>query len=363
MSRLLNILFLFTLVGSVKIHSARNIDQSRHVEVEPIEMTNVIYDETNVDDMAPISKPLKSPVSKKKKKLKRRTANFSLRQHLIDVLFGGNVMMICWILLFTCLYEGSDPFDYMEDREWLDDDYPFTNLSRNLVMLVLHIQEMLQQRPVEFYLELGTMFGGSLEIAHMANPNITLLAIDTFLGDVNTWVWESQDRRPDNLMDFEFLDLHGGQPRVYERFLFNVKKRGFHHRVVPFRTTTIVGMKVLQRLYVEGHLLKRPEVIYLDSAHEEVETLLELQEAWCLLPEAGVLFGDDWRWDTVRKDVLKFSHKLKKSPEAVRLAEKISPGDSDVDIEWFDKRIVVFDEQTWMLIKLPSDKSCINAFA
>lgn len=266
-------------------------------------------------------------------------------------------------LLKLLLVKGADPFDYIDNREWLDDDFPFTNLQPSIVGLILRIQESIQQKPVEFYLELGTMFGGSLEIAHLSNPNITMLAIDTFLGDVNMWIWESRQRRPENLMEYDFLDLHGGQPRVYERFLYTVKKRGFNHRVVPFRTTTIVGMKVLLRLFEEGHLRQRPEVIYLDSAHEQVETLLEIQEAWCLLPESGILFGDDWTWNSVQSDILKFSKKLKKTDDSVSLANKIVDPLGNVDIQIYDRRVVVFDDQTWLLIKLPSDKACINAFA
>jgi hypothetical protein len=353
MLRLVIVTFSLLIVSAIKIHTPRSIKnivevdagiiseiyESRNSKEATTELgSNGVVKRTASDD----STNVKSNSKTTKKKYQGKSK--SLRNHLLEVLLSGD-----------------DPFDYTDNREWPDDDYPFTNLNPSIVELVFRIQENIQQRPVEFYLELGTMFGGSLEIAHAANPNITMLAIDTFLGDVSMWVWESKARRPAHLMEFDFLDLHGGQPRVYERFLYTVKKRGFHHKVVPFRTTTIVGMKVLLRLFQEGHLRQRPEVIYLDSAHEKVETLLEIQEAWCLLPESGILFGDDWLWESVKSDVLKFSKKLKKTDDSVALANKIV--DPQGKIEIIDRRIVVFDNQTWLLIKLPSDKACINAFA
>lgn len=52
--------------------------------------------------------------------------------------------------------------------------------------------------------------------------------------------------------------------------------------------------------------LKTPS-IYLDSAHIEKETHMELETAWDIVAPGGVLFGDDCNWDAVLNDVLKFS--------------------------------------------------------
>lgn len=49
-----------------------------------------------------------------------------------------------------------------------------------------------------------------------------------------------------------------------------------------------------------------PEVVYLDSAHEKGETLLELHTAFRALSPGGVLFGDDTAWPAVRHDVFAF---------------------------------------------------------
>ncbi len=63
-----------------------------------------------------------------------------------------------------------------------------------------------------------------------------------------------------------------------------------------------MGLKVLERFQLRRNMPK-PLLIYLDSAHEEVETLLEMTLAWRLLPDNGVLMGDDWGWPAVSRDV------------------------------------------------------------
>ena len=113
---------------------------------------------------------------------------------------------------------------------------------------------------------------------------------------------------------FSFLNATEGQPRIFERFLANTMAAGFSDRVLPLRLTSLVGMRLLQRLHRVTHNLSGvarpprlphvPQIIYLDSAHEAGETLMELGAAWELLEtHGGVIFGDDWQWPAVRRDV------------------------------------------------------------
>lgn len=71
--------------------------------------------------------------------------------------------------------------------------------------------------------------------------------------------------------------------------------------VIPFSTTSILGARFL-------HIYQYyPQVIFLDSAHEQGETLIELALFWAMLQPGGILLGDDWDWTTVRCDVKKFA--------------------------------------------------------
>jgi hypothetical protein len=49
----------------------------------------------------------------------------------------------------------------------------------------------------------------------------------------------------------------------------------------------------------------------LDSAHEKDETFIELSLCWSCLTDNSILFGDDWLWEAVREDVIKFSKTIK----------------------------------------------------
>ena len=75
-------------------------------------------------------------------------------------------------------------------------------------------------------------------------------------------------------------------------------------------------MKLLSRLLDEKRIARAPDDD-LDSAHEPDETFLELASAWRLLPRGGVLLGDDWRWEAVRNDVLKFARDITQNASLV----------------------------------------------
>ena len=93
-----------------------------------------------------------------------------------------------------------------------------------------------------------------------------------------------------------------GRPTVYYQFLVNIIKENLTHTVLPVSMTSILGARLLQRFEY------RPQLIYLDSAHEQGETLIELSLYWNLLIPGGILFGDDWGWMSVRCDVKKFTY-------------------------------------------------------
>lgn len=196
---------------------------------------------------------------------------------------------------------GQNP--YLDiDVQFVDDGYPHTNIEQFFIETIFNVIKP------KFWLELGSMVGGSiLKVAKYANDSnfeLDMVCIDPFTGDVNMWEWELELLQEKN---WRFLSLKQAQPTIYERFLANCFISGLSDKILPIRCTSIVGIKVLHRLYIHGRLLSLPEVIYLDSAHEPQETLLELKLAWSILPSGGVLCGDDWSWDSVKNDVINFS--------------------------------------------------------
>jgi predicted O-methyltransferase YrrM len=199
------------------------------------------------------------------------------------------------------LWAGENPFDYA-DPEQVDPGDSCTNLTTDLVEAILE-----ETRPA-FWLELGTMLGGSAlvtaECVQRLGLETAICCVDPFTGDVNTWLWEKGARERG---EWRYLKLTAGRPTIYERFLANVRATGHDNLIVPLPATSLVAMRLLRVLVEEGRLSHLPEVIYLDAAHEPEETFLEVQAAWRLLPPGGVLFGDDWSWPSVKNDVRAFA--------------------------------------------------------
>ncbi|UJR32568.1 hypothetical protein I4U23_020029 [Adineta vaga] len=124
-----------------------------------------------------------------------------------------------------------------------------------------------------------------------------LLCIDTWLGGLEHWIRD----------DFrQMMGIVYGRPIVYEQFLANIIANNLTDHVIPYSTTSLLGARFL----LEKKLF--PQIIYLDSAHLQGETYLELELYWTLLQTGGILIGDDWSWKAVRCDVLRFidSNKL-----------------------------------------------------
>lgn len=208
-------------------------------------------------------------------------------------------------ILLEQLLCNQSPYIYKQKNVIVDKGYPHTNIKEDFILAILNTI-----RP-KFWLEIGSMIGGSaIKVGNIIKDKklpTEIVCIDPFTGDVNMWDWE----RELNLKNqWKFLNIHNGQPTIYERFLDNVKFSNKDDIILPLRMTSIVGMKLLARLYIQGRLNILPQVIYLDSAHEPQETFLELGVAWSILESKGILCGDDWEWDSVRNDVEKFSQMI-----------------------------------------------------
>jgi predicted O-methyltransferase YrrM len=214
------------------------------------------------------------------------------------------------------LYGGDSPLSFADER-LIDDGYPHTNLRPELVRNVLRTF-----RP-KFWLEFGSMLGGSAirtaDVIKELGAPTEIVCVDPFTGDVNMWDWE---RSLAQSGQWRFLRLERGRPTIYDRFLANVVAAGHADIILPIAATSTVGAKLLRRLHHQGRLSALPDVIYLDSAHEPNETYQELWMSWNLLAPGGVLMGDDWSWEAVRTDVLRFAQTIATSVDGrSRLAE------------------------------------------
>ena len=230
------------------------------------------------------------------------------------------------------LYSNISPYESC-DMSYVDDNYPHTNIDSQLVsVLTNHLEP-------NYIVECGSMVGGSAII--MANiSKKPVLCIDPFTGDVNMWDWEKDSK-------YKFLRLENGIPTIYKRFLANCKSRMLDKQILPINCTTIVGLKLLNKLYQQKRISSLPNYIYLDSAHEKDETLLELKTCWYTLSSNSILFGDDWNWKSVKDDVVKFSSSVydEIDLDGIETLSKLLIGS-----EIHDTKTLLYNNQ-WILIK------------
>ncbi len=182
----------------------------------------------------------------------------------------------------------------------MDETYPHTSLTQPLLIKILSQIDL----HITFVVEVGSFMGRStINIAKTLLNNrdwskSVLLCIDTWLGTLEHWTMPGVR---------DLMKIAYGRPIVYEQFMANIIANNLTNFVIPFSTTSILGARFLL-----DHKIF-PQVVYLDSAHLQGETYVELELYWLLIQAGGVLIGDDWSWLSVRCDVLRFieSNKLK----------------------------------------------------
>lgn len=243
--------------------------------------------------------------------------------------------------LLKNLYFNESPY-LSADIKYLDDGYPHTNILKELLEVLFK-----NINPI-YILECGSMMGGSAikmaQVLKKLKNKAEIVCIDPFTGDVNMWDWEKEKKESDS---WRFLHLENGIPTIYKRFLANCKSAGFENKILPINTTTSVGVKLLQRLFIQKRISSLPNYIYLDSAHEQGETYLELLLCGGLLNSKGILFGDDWNWESVRNDVILFSENVKNQTNYKDL-NKIHGLLKESEI--FNDNILLYKNQ-WILFK------------
>lgn len=239
--------------------------------------------------------------------------------------------------LLTNLYSNNSPYLSCEEK-YIDNGYPHTKILYDLLQILFTNIEP------TYIVECGSMLGGSAikmaETLRNNNNSAEIICIDPFTGDVNMWDWERN-------RGWKFLMLENGIPTIYKRFLANCKYSGFENKILPINATTSVGIKLLQRLFTQNRISSFPNYIYLDAAHEKDETFIELSLCWNILINNSILFGDDWDWEAVKDDVIKFSNTIQKETNYENL-EKIHTLLYDSEI--INNNILLYRGQ-WILFK------------
>lgn len=183
-------------------------------------------------------------------------------------------------------YDDFDPAPYPSDLQgWGSDDPIF----REVIAAI---------RP-EVIVEVGTWKGASA--IHMAlitrelGLQTQIVCVDTWLGSPEHFLAQQPGWR-------ESLLLRNGFPHLYYTFLGNVVREGVADRVVPLPTTSENAAIILAAKGI------RPDLVYIDAAHEEEPAHRDFSLYWDLLSPDGVLLGDDYEsWEGVTRAADRFA--------------------------------------------------------
>jgi len=156
-----------------------------------------------------------------------------------------------------------------------------------------------------FIVEVGSLHGHSaLQMATVLDHlqiDVPILCIDPFTGDTNMWTNYQTDTAVG-----KWVNIRDGRMTVFDQFMVNIQfaltRTLSPHHILPLQATSTVGARWLQ---AAGYT---PDIIFLDSAHEEHETFLEISLYFDLLLPGGILFGDDYGWPAVARDVHRFAN-------------------------------------------------------
>lgn len=165
------------------------------------------------------------------------------------------------------------------------------------------LQHVVQEIKPSIIIEVGSFLGwsawGMSNRMRELNPDGVTICVDTWMGGADHWeeaTFNSESR----------IKRKNGYPTFYYNFLANMCYVGLQETVIPFAYPSVTGASILRRVFKEQNL--RADMIYIDGGHEYWDVILDLTNYWPLLKESGVMFGDDWTCEDVRKAVLDFTY-------------------------------------------------------
>ena len=167
--------------------------------------------------------------------------------------------------------------------------------SKARVALEANIRAALGRSP-HFVVEVGSFLGAGASKAWgpmVAQSQGLVLCVDTWQGDVPM-------RLGPNFRSF--IQLKNGFSELGRTFMSNMLQAGMENTVFPLSMPSLTAARLL------AVLQWKIDVVSVDSAHEQGETLIELFMYWQLLRPGGVLTGDDWlEFPAVKHDVSLFA--------------------------------------------------------
>lgn len=127
----------------------------------------------------------------------------------------------------------------------------------------------------------------------------SLMSEDGRLYAIDNWVWNGEpmysDAHPQN---------YGYKlSKTYEQFLSNVKYFDLTHIIVPVHMDSVQASSQLNVI---------ADLIYIDGDHGESSVYNDIMHWYPKLSKTGIMCGDDWGFDSVKKAVTRAAQELDK---------------------------------------------------
>jgi hypothetical protein len=162
------------------------------------------------------------------------------------------------------------------------DSYPFAYYGNQK-----EITYLFDTYPIQTALEIGSWIGGG-STAHMASllkeRHGKLYSVDTWLGN--------STQQPGRV-HYQPILKH-----VFHQFLSNMVHWGFTDVVIPIRMRSLEAAQALN---------VTPDLIYIDGEHTFDAVYADMTAWYPFVEGRGILCGDDWTWESVRKAVERFA--------------------------------------------------------
>jgi SAM-dependent methyltransferase len=151
--------------------------------------------------------------------------------------------------------------------------------------------ELITEVKPSHIIEIGTWKGQSAitmaKVLKERNIPGRITCVDTWLGALEFWN-ECKDTPERNLLQ------KNGYPQIYYQFLSNVVHEGLESYILPFPNTSFIASKYFKANNITA------ELIYVDGSHEYDDVMSDCMSYWDILKPGGILFGDDWTWNSVK---------------------------------------------------------------
>ena len=167
------------------------------------------------------------------------------------------------------------------------------------------VNETLGMEP-RLIVEIGSFLGTSAvetwgPLAKRSSAEAMVLCVDTWYGDVSMRLRHTQEKRSRPIFR-DSLRMQHGIPSTSRTFMDRIVAFNLTEFVFPLAMGSITAARLL------AVVNWRMDVVYIDSAHEKGETLVELHMYYQLLRPGGLMMGDDIDiFPAVKQDVMTFA--------------------------------------------------------